>query len=244
VADAANAREPKHYQLKRRLADIAASLPAGSALPGERQLALDHATSRTTVRQALAALVVDGRLDRVHGRGTFVARPKVAQPIALTSYTDDMRAQGIEPATRLLALRYVKADDDLAARLRLPLGARLAYLERLRTADGEPMAVERAYLPAARFPDLRRQLERRGSLYATLEHSYGVRLGRAEETIETALATPQEAALLGVDTGLPMLLLSQLSLDTDERPVEWVRSVYRGDRYTFVAQVSRRRRGR
>ena len=237
----ATVHEPKYYRLKQQLSDVATSLTPGDALPGERTLASDYATSRTTVRQALAELVVEGRLDRIHGKGTFVARPKVAQPIALGSFTEDMRAQGIEPAATVLSLTYARADDDLAVRLSVPPGARVAHLVRLRMADGEPMALDRTYLPAARCPNLRRELARHASLYATLENAYDIRLGTADATIETALATPEEATLLGVDTGLPMLLLSQLSMDTAGQPVEWVRSVYRGDRYTFVARVRRDR---
>ena len=150
-----------------------------------------------------------------------------------------MRAQGMEPTSRVLVLDMVPADDVLAHWLSVRPGARLVHLERLRLADGEPMAIERTYLSAARFPRLRQHLVRLGSLYAALDSEYGVRPVEAEETIETALASPEEAALLGVDTGLPLLLLSRHSLDAEGEPVEYVRSVYRGDRYKFVTRLSR-----
>jgi GntR family transcriptional regulator len=235
--------EPKHYWLKGRLAELSARMPAGTRLPGERGLAAEYATSRTTVRRAVADLVIEGRLERVHGKGCFVARPKVAQPVALGSYTDDMRAIGIAPAARLIRLCTERADGEVAARLDIRKGSPAVALERLRLADGEPMAVERAVLPAARLPGLatalRKEMRGRGSLYALLATSYGIRPGRARIGIETALATPREAGLLGVEVGLPMLVLSQLSVDDRGRPIEWVRSVYRGDRYTFVAEVDR-----
>jgi GntR family transcriptional regulator len=230
-------REPRYYALKRHLTDLVRELPAGSALPTERALALQFETSRTTVRQALSELVVEGRLHRVQGRGTFVALPKVAQHLEITSYTQDMRAQGHEPSSRLVSLDVVAADAELAGRLAVRPGARVLHLVRLRLVDAEPMAVERTYLAAARFPRLRSHLERSGSLYAALEAGYGVRPATAEETIETALASPEEAALLGVDVGLALLLLSRHSFDVAGRPVEWGRSVYRGDRYKFVAHL-------
>jgi GntR family transcriptional regulator len=231
-------REPKYYRLKRHLTALTATLPPGTAVPTERSLAASFSTSRTTVRQAVAELVVEGRLERVQGRGTFVARPKVAQSLELTSYTQDMRAQGRQPATHLISLDVVRADPELAARLDLRLGARVLHLVRLRLVDGEPMAIERTYLAAARFPRLRQHLDRLGSLYEALEAGYGVRLGRAQETIETALASPDEAALLGVEVGLALLLASRHSFDPDGRPVEWGRSLYRGDRYKLVAQLT------
>ncbi len=101
------------------------------------------------------------------------------------------------------------------------------------------MAIETTHLSAKRFPALRRSLAKYTSLYTALAEVYDVHLAEAEETIETSLATPREAGLLGTDVGLPMLMLSRHSRDRDGQPVEWVRSVYRGDRYKFVARLKR-----
>src|SRR5437879_12642391 len=100
------------------------TMPPGTPVPPERTLALDFDTSRTTVRQALQELVVEGRLERIQGKGTFVSKPKVAQVLQLTSYTQDMRAQGIEPTSRLLGMDYVRAGEDVAARLQITVDAR------------------------------------------------------------------------------------------------------------------------
>lgn len=232
-------RVPKYYRLKRHLLEMTQTMPAGTPVPPERALATEFDTSRTTVRQALQELVVEGRLERIQGKGTFVAKPKVAQALQLTSYTEDMRAQGLEPTSRLLEIGYIAAGDDLAARLAIRPGGRVLRIERLRLANGEPMAIETTHLSVRRFPSLRRHLAKYSSLYAALSEVYDVHLAEAEETIETALATPREAGLLDVDVGLPMLLLSRHSFDADNTPVEWVRSVYRGDRYKFVARLKR-----
>jgi GntR family transcriptional regulator len=233
------ARVPKYYRLKRHLLEMTQTLPPGTPVPPERALAAEFDTSRTTVRQALQELVVEGRLERIQGKGTFVAKPKVAQALQLTSYTEDMRAQGLEPTSQLLDIGYVTADDRLAGLLDIKPGGRVLRIERLRLANSEPMAIETTHLSARRFPALRRNLVKYSSLYTALAEVYGVRMAEAEETIETSLATPREAGLLGTDVGLPMLLLSRHSLDTAGEPVEWVRSVYRGDRYKFVARLRR-----
>jgi GntR family transcriptional regulator len=167
------AREPKYYRLKRHLLTMTQSSPPGTPVPPERTLAEEFDTSRTTVRQALAELVVEGRLERIQGKGTFVAKPKVAQSLQLTSYTEDMRAQGLEPASRLLEVGYVSADDDLADLLRIREGARVLRIERLRLANGEPMAIEATHLSAKRFPGLRRHLTKYSSLYSALSAEYG-----------------------------------------------------------------------
>lgn len=237
-------REPKYWGLKRHLLDLLAALPTGSPIPTERTLAEDFGVSRTTVRQALAELTVEGRLHRVQGKGTFAAEPKVAQRLQLSSYTEDMRAHGREPSSRLLEISEMPADAELARLLDVRAGAKVLRLRRLRLADGEPMAIETTHLPLGRFRGLRKLVSAAitpygGSLYTVLRDKFGVEMGHAEETIETALAGPTEAGLLGADVGLPMLLLSRHSFDTEDRPVEWVRSIYRGDRYKFVATLNR-----
>jgi GntR family transcriptional regulator len=232
-------REPKYWGLKRHLLDLLDAMPPGSPIPTERSLAAEFDVSRTTVRQALAELTVEGRLLRVQGKGTFAAEPKVAQRLQLSSYTEDMRAQGRQPSSRLLEVSEEPADTELSRLLAVRAGAKVLRLHRLRLADNEPMALETTHLPLARFRGLRRYVTAGGSLYQVLREKFGVDMGHAEETIETALASPEEAELLGADIGLPMLLLSRHSFDQDGNPVEWVRSVYRGDRYKFVAALNK-----
>lgn len=232
-------REPKYWGLKRHLLDLLRSMPPGSPIPTERSLAADFDVSRTTVRQALAELTVEGRLLRVQGKGTFAAEPKVAQRLQLSSYTEDMRAQGRQPSSKLLEISEEPADLEMARMLGVRSGGKVLRLHRLRLADGEPMALETTHLSTGRFRGLRRYVTSGGSLYQVLRERYGTEMGHAEETIETALASPAEAELLGADVGLPMLLLSRHSFDTEGQPVEWVRSIYRGDRYKFVATLNR-----
>jgi GntR family transcriptional regulator len=232
-------RLPKYYQVKRQLLDLTSAMEPGSPVPPERELARSYGTSRTTVRQALAELVVEGRLLRMQGKGTFVAKPKVAQSLALASYTEGMRAHGLHPQTKILDIGYVAADDQLADLLGIRPGGRALRIHRLRLADGEPMSIDTSHLPARRFPGLRKELDRRRSLYETLRTTYNIQLAEAEETIETVLADPHDARLLGVDPGLPLLLLSRHAFDSNGEPVEWAQSWYRGDRYKFVTRLRR-----
>jgi GntR family transcriptional regulator len=235
----AQLRLPKYYQVKKQLLELTSAMGPGSPVPPERELARQYETSRTTVRQALAELVVEGRLLRMQGKGTFVAKPKVAQVLELASYTEGMRQHGLHPQTKILDVGYVTADDHLADLLDVRPGGRVLRLHRLRLADGEPMSIDTSHLPARRFPGLRKQLERHASLYETLRTDYGIHLAEAEETIETILADPHDAQLLGVDPGLPLLLLSRHAIDSTGQPVEWAQSWYRGDRYKFITRLKR-----
>ncbi len=230
---------PKYYLVKQHLLEIIDSLAPGSPVATERDLAVRLSTSRTTVRLALSELVGDGRLVRRQGSGTFVAEPKISWPLHLISFTDQAREQGFIPSTALLSAERIRADRSLADRLGLKPGGSVYRIERLRLADDRPMALETSHLSAARFPGLLRHLKNEPSLYRVLADQYGVAPAWAEETIETASATPREAELLDTDTGLPMLVLSRHSFATDDAPLEWVRSWYRGDRYIFVARLTR-----
>ncbi|MFF9490666.1 GntR family transcriptional regulator [Streptomyces sp. NPDC014676] len=239
-APARGQRLPKYYSIKQRLLEIIGGRKPGSAIPAERLLAVELRTSRTTLRKALQELVSEGRLDRIQGKGTFVvARPKVYQSLHVTSYTEDMETQGLTPASRILGIGHIPADEQLAGLLGLQTGDSVLRVERLRLAGGEPLAIESAHLSAQRFPGLRLDLTRYTSLYTVLTEQYGVRLAEAEGTIETSLATPAEAELLGVDVGSPMMLLFRHLRDMDGTPVEWVRSVCRGSRYKFMATLTR-----
>ena len=232
-------RVPKYYRLKQDFIKQLAALDPGQALPPERQLAAQYATSRTTVRQALHELVVEGRLERVHGSGTYATPPKVAQRLQLMSDTEGMQAHGLEPSSRLLEIGTLRADGFLAEKLAIAPGAKVLRVTQLRMANGEPRAIETSHLSASRFPRLRQHLLRIGSLDAVLAEFYDVHLEAAEETIETVPARPEEAAILETDVGLPMLMCSRHSFDARGEPVEWVRSVYRGDRYKFVTWLRR-----
>lgn len=234
----AKPREPKYYTVKRHLLDAIGSLPPGSAVPTERELATELSTSRTTVRQALVDLVAEGRLVRRQGAGTFIAEPKVTWPLHLTSFTEAAAANGFAASTQLIAATRIRAEAEVATRLGLPAGAPVLRIERLRLADDRPMAVETSHLSASRFPNLTRHIRRRQSLYELLREVYDVVPVRAEELIATAPASPREAALLGTETGAPMLVLGRHSRDARGEPVEWVTSWYRGDRVTFVADLT------
>lgn len=229
--------EPKYYLVKRHLLGLLPDFSPGVPLPTERELAKALSTSRSTVRQALTELVIEGRLVRRHGSGTYVAEPKLAWPLQMSSFTEQAASSGLVVETSFVAAQRIRATDELAGLLRIKPGALVHRLERLRKVNGAPMALEQSHLSAARFPGLARAVRKCGSLYEVLADNWDVKVVGAVETIETAPATPREAALLDTDVGAPMMMLSRHSFDATNSPVEWVRSWYRGDRYKFVATL-------
>lgn len=226
---------PKYYRVKSEILALIADLVPGSVLPTERELAERFGTSRTTVRQAIAELVVDGRLSRTQGSGTFVAQPKLMPVRQLTSFSQDLQSGGWRPGSVLLDLRELPADGELCQKLELRPGAPVHRLDRIRTAGDEPIAHEIAHVPGP-LPGFAERLADLGSLYRTLREVYGISIVTVEDTVETALADPVTADLLGVDTGLPLLLVHRTGWDRDGRVVEWTTSLFRGDRFRFVAR--------
>ncbi|HWB90012.1 MAG TPA: GntR family transcriptional regulator [Acidimicrobiia bacterium] len=230
---------PKYYEVRQWLRQQIDGLPPGTPVPPERNLSDRFGISRTTVRQALHDLAVEGRIVRMQGRGTFVAAPKVNQNLQLSSYTQDMQAQGMRPGARLIDVTVVESEADVAAGLGLEEGAPVTRVERIRYANEEPMAVETVYLDHNRFPGIGEKLNDDASLYAILELEYSVVPSQGVETIETVLAPPSVSRLLGTDSTTPMLMLTRTSRDADDRPVEYVRSLYRGDRFRLTTRLAR-----
>lgn len=226
-------RLPKHYRVRTELDHILSALSEGDSVPPERDLAERFEVSRETVRQALHELLVEGRIER-RGRGTVVSAPKLVQPLSLRSYTEGAQSQGRIPGRLLITWEDITGDPDLCRDLGIRNSSTVMHLERVLLADGAKLGLESTYLPKSRFGSLRNTFDPGTSLYEAIRE-LGVGFGSAVERIETVLAPPREASLLDTSTAMPMLLLHRRTLDTDGRPIECVRSLFRGDRVAFEA---------
>jgi GntR family transcriptional regulator len=221
---------PKHAQLRAVLIDLATQRLAPDApIPSERELMARYGVSRATVREAIGQLVTEGRLYRVHGKGTFVAPERVASRLHLASFTADMRRRGLDPATLVRSVAQTRPPVSAQAALGMVDGAPAWRLERLRLAGGVPMAFEVGWYPVALLPGLAAE-ELTGSLYALLAARYGVVVDRGEQSLWSETADATTAGLLGVPPGAPLLVFRRTTAAA-RRPVEHVTSWYRGDRY-------------
>jgi len=235
---------PKYYQLSeiiRQKIDDNEWQPH-DPLPPERELEALYNVSRTTVREALNHLASQGYIYREHGRGTFVSRPKIQHSLhILHSFTDDMKARGFRPGQRVLGLERVTATNRIRQQLELADDIdQVIQVERLRYADGEPIGIHIAYLPL--LPDQnisRKELETFGSLYALLEVKFSLVPAEADETIEAAIANKREADLLQVNVGFPLLLLERTTFSQQRYPMEFVKMLYRADRYKYYVHITR-----
>lgn len=232
-------RIPKYYAVKAHVSLLIEELGEGGMLPTERDLAVRYEVSRETVRQALRELLLEGRLAR-QGRGTVVAGPKLEQPLSLASYTEGVRRQGRTPGRHLIGLEKFPCTAALAAETGVEQGEPVWHLERVLLADDERVGLESTYVSVARVPDLDTEFDPDSSFYAYLRDRLGISFGAADERIETVLATPREALLIGTPPALPMLLLHRISRDASGQPLERVRTLFRGDRFSFTAHLGTR----
>ncbi|MGJ3263260.1 MAG: GntR family transcriptional regulator [Salinarimonas sp.] len=224
-------------QIRARVAEGA--IRVGDAVPSERELSLLGGVSRVTVRKALDLLLREGLLSRRQGSGTYVL-PRIQQSAALLAgFSAEMRGRGLEPGAVWIERGEGVATPEEAMALGLDLGARVVRLARVRTADGEPLAIERATVPT-RFLPGPECVDR--SLYEALA-ARGHEPARGHQRLQASLATPTEARLLAVPVGAAVLRIERRAYLADGRAVELTRSAYRGDRYDFIAEVRELRTG-
>ncbi|SFM21126.1 phosphonate metabolism transcriptional regulator PhnF [Salibacterium qingdaonense] len=211
----------------------------GDMLPSERIFSEDFDVSRMTVRQAVTELANEGVLMREKGKGTFVAEPKIEQPLqGLTSFTEDMKARGLEPGSTLIQYQLRTAPRKAAEALQIKPETKVYEIKRVRLADDVPMAYETTFINRELAGDIPEDVENR-SIYSFLEQEKGVKIVDGEQTFEASLANTEEAERLAIEEGAPVLLIQRITYLEDGSPLEYVKSAYRGDRYKFTINMPR-----
>jgi len=234
----ANSSGPRYLQLRRRIQQAIDDgiLKENEPLPSEREIASITDLSRVTVRKAVAGLVEDQIVIQKRGSGSFVAPKvhKVEQRLSsLTSFSEDMARRGLTASSEWLRRGLFPASPEEMFTLGLTSGQRVARVERLRKADGTPMAIERASLSENILPNPEKVTS---SLYAILRGS-GLQPVRAIQRISARNLEPIDADILGVPAGSAGLKIERVSYLANGNVVEFTRSVYRGDAYDFIAEL-------
>jgi GntR family transcriptional regulator len=235
-------RTTKQSQTREQVIDLIERAGVGGALPSERQLSVDLGVSRLTVRAALDELVREGFLVRRRGSGTFVREPKIAQELAMTSFSEEMRRRGMTPGSRTISLETTTAGAYLGRCLHVSPSEPVVVAKRLRLADGESMAIETLHVPESLVPGLEPKDLDRGSFYELLAERYGVTIVGGMQTIEPTVTNEEESEALNVPLHSPAFLFERTTRSENDDIVEFVRSIYRGDRYRLVSELNRRER--
>jgi len=233
---------PLYYQIQQRLLQQIRSgaLKGGEPVPSEQEISAQLGVSRMTARQALKSLCDLGFTYSQRGKGTFVSGIKLEKDFRqVLSFTEEMKARGSKPRSKVLAFEVIPAADDVAEALHVRTQEKVISLQRIRIANALPMGVEHSYLPLQLCPGLFEAFDPQTSLYRALSELYGIRLIVADEVVEAGLAGAEEAKLLKVSKGSPVFLFTRTSYVQSGQPVEYVRSVYRADRYKIVNRLTR-----
>jgi GntR family transcriptional regulator len=231
----------KQEHIRQEVVQLIQRLGVGEAIPSERRLSTQLGVSRLTLRAALDELVREGYLVRRHGSGTYVGEPKIAQQLTLTSFSEDMRRRGMIPDSRTIGLERIHAGPRIARALNISPDAYVFRIRRLRLADGLTMAIETLHVPAGLVPGLTTVQLEHASFYELLAQRYDVVIASGLQTIEPTVTNEEESSLLGVPLHSPAFLFERTSRTEDGETVEFVRSIYRGDRYRLIAELSHRR---
>jgi GntR family transcriptional regulator len=229
----------KQREARDRVLELIERLGIGDAIPSERQLSSDLAMSRLTVRAALDDLVREGHLVRRRGAGTFVSEPKIAQELTMTSFTDDMRHRGMVPASKTLELHVVSAGARLGRLLHVSPSEPVVVAKRLRLADRETMALEELHVRQTLVPGLTAADLEEQSFYELLRDRFRIAPVSGIQTVEPTVTNDDESELLGVPLHSPAFLFERITRAASGDVVEYVRSIYRGDRYRLVSELGR-----
>jgi GntR family transcriptional regulator len=229
----------KQSETRQRVLDLIEQLGVGEAIPSERQLSGELGVSRLTVRAALDDLVREGFLQRRHGAGTFVSEPKIAQELTMTSFTEDMHRRGMVPSSKTLELKSVTAGARLGRLLHVSPSEEIVVVTRLRYADRETMAIETLHVAESLVPGLTAKDLEEHSFYELLEERFGVVVVGGNQAIEPTVTNEEESAALGVPLHSPAFLFERTTRAANGTIVEYVRSIYRGDRYRLVSDLTR-----
>jgi GntR family transcriptional regulator len=233
---------PYYYQivqiLREAIQDHEVDPEQGDPLfPSEMELAEFFQVNRGTIRHALETLEREGLIYREKGRGTFLQRRRVELDLAqLCSTTEDLKARGWSPASRLLGLSSITPGLHIQRFLNLREAETVWQIYRLRLANDEPISLQWSYIPRRLAPDLDKK-DLNGSLYYILKNEYGIEMSSADQTIRARQATPEEAQLLGISENEILFEISRVTYDRENRPVEHLDSLWRGDRYDFHVRL-------
>ena len=230
-----------HASIARWLTDLIGrgDLVPGDRLPREDRFAAALGVSRMTLRQALATLEGKGTLERKCGRagGTFVREPRIECDLTgMAGFTEQMRRAHVRAGARLVSAAMVPANAKVATALSVQRESPVYEVVRVRTARREPLALERSYFPVGPFPGL---LDHglSGSIYTLLTRTYGQRPASAAEALEPVIARRDEADLLNVDPGGPLMLITRTAFTSAGLAVEFARDLFRPDRIRISLQT-------
>jgi len=218
-------------------------LKPGDKLPSEKELESRFNVSRITIRRAIQELAFENKIKSISGKGSYVLKPKIEPLTALTSFSENMVAQGYRPSYNSSKISLIIPHSRISEHLKINKNEKVLNIFRVMSADNIPMAIQDTYLPLFIYkkdpqfftPELMNKI----SLYKILELEFGIKLFRADEWVDASKATQEDAELLGIDKDNSVLIIERISYTIDEEPVEYVKLIYPANRYRYKVELFR-----
>lgn len=234
---------PYYYQLKKFIIDEIESgvWKSGENMIPETRICDLFDISRTVVRQTIQELVNEGYLVKEKAKGTYISEPKINENLvqSLMGFYEDMTARGFKVTNDILMQKKLPATDKIAKQLNIEVGEPVIVIRRLRKINGEPIVLDKTHMPYKICPGLLKENLLNKSLYEYIEHEYGLKIDRGRRYIEAAKASEEEAKLLKVKKGLPLLYIESIGYLKDGTPIEYYNALHRGDRIRLVTELKR-----
>lgn len=228
---------PQYIKIADSLIDQIESgeLEPGTRLPPERKLSVLFEVNRLTLRRALSELESQGLIIRKHGKGNFIAEPKIErQTKQLISFTNGIKRRGLAPGAKVISIEQRPVEAAIAKHLNIPVLTPVFHVLRLRMINQEPVMLEQLWVPVNYFPDLEVQDLNNRSFYEIMSSKYDITITQAQRSLEPVIATKFEAEVLGIETGAPLMMERRLGYDQNSNCVEFSKDLYRGDRFRFL----------
>lgn len=219
------------------LVQLLSEIPQGGKLPGERLLSEEIGVCRMTLRRAIEDLILDGRLERHPRSGTFVRRPIISSEMRLKSFTEELKSRGMVPSTKVLSLKRIKANKDVARHLQIPERDEIYMATRLRSGDGTPISLETLKISSRAISVIEiDHLEE--SIYEYFEERFGIKIMKARAAITAHRPSAYEMRVLEISEETPCLLMKMIDYDQKGHPVMIAECLYRSDLYEMQLDVS------
>jgi GntR family transcriptional regulator len=210
-------------------------------IPSENELSKEYGVSRMTARSVVSHFVREGLLYRVQGKGTFVAEPKITTTsLSYMGIREQLERMGYQTGTKLIKVQKISCPVHILKTLLLPKESVVFMIERLRYVKGEPLSIHTSYIPATCCNNLEGSDLEGEQLCVILDKEYGLKRGKVIETLESTLASDREADLLSVRSGYPLLLLQDIIYNTEGKPFEYTKVIFRGDKIKISFQYDAR----
>lgn len=226
---------PLYKQVKNEILEEIKSLKVDSKISSEREYSEKFNVSRITVRHALDELVKEKNLIRITGKGTYVADlDKSSEFSQIISFTEDMNKQNKSSFSKIIKFEIINAKKELADKLKIEPSNKIYRLYRLRHANNTAMAIQDSYIIYDYCPRLNEYDFSKNSLYKVLEESFGLKLSYSRNTLESRIANNEERKIFEIKELISVFVLDQVSYLNSGKPIEYVKSIYRSDKYKFT----------